>query len=158
MKIYLTQHGEALAKEVDPERPLSDSGKADVRRMAKFMAAAGISIGSVRHSGKLRAQQTAELLAAALAPGVAVVPMDGLGPKDSGDELLNVIEVMSQDLLVAGHQPFMGRLVSRLLLGQAEPPTVAYQPGTVVCLERNQGGLWALQWMVRPELLGEPDR
>ncbi len=155
MKIYLTQHGEALAKEIDPERPLSDRGRDDVTRMAKFLAAAGITLGTVRHSGKLRARQTAELLAAALGPGATVEPMEGLNPKDSGDGLLTALEAMSEDLLVAGHQPFMGRFVSRLLSCRDEPATVAYQPGSVVCLERDQEGLWTLQWMIRPRLLGE---
>ncbi len=154
MKIYLTQHGEALAKEVDPDRPLSDQGQADVGRVANFLAGSGITIDRVRHSGKTRARQSAELLAARLAPATVLEPMEGLGPKDSGDELMKVIEAMSEDLLVAGHQPFMGRFVSRLLLARADAPIVHYRPGSVVCLERDQQGGWTLQWMVRPELLG----
>jgi len=154
MKTYLTQHGDALAKEIDPDRPLSDQGQADVARVASFLAASGITIAQVRHSGKTRARQSAELLAARLAPAAVVTPMEGLGPKDSGDELMKVIEVMSEDLLVAGHQPFMGRFVSRLLSGRADAPMVSYRPGTVVCLERDQEGRWTMQWMIRPELLG----
>ncbi len=153
MNIYLTQHGEALAKENDPDRPLSDRGRADVELMARFLAASGVRVHWVRHSGKTRARQTAELLAASLAPGATSEPMDGLGPKDSGDELMDALQAMSEDLLVAGHQPFMGRFVSRLLVGRAEPSLVAFQPGSVVCLERGQAGSWTLQWMIRPELL-----
>ena len=101
MKIYLTQHGDALAKEVDPERPLSDQGQVDVGRVASFLAASGITIAQVWHSGKTRARQTAELLAARLASAAIVEAMEGLGPKDSGDELVRVIENMSADLLVS---------------------------------------------------------
>ncbi len=153
MKVYLTQHGEARAKEVDPDRPLSDRGRADVELVAEFLAVSGIGVDRVQHSGKTRARQTAELLAAKLAPRATVEPMDGLGPKDSGDALMRVLETVSGDLLVAGHQPFMGRFVSRLLAGKAEPTLVAYQPGSIVCLERDQAGSWTLQWMIRPELL-----
>ncbi len=153
MKIYLTQHGDALAKEVDPDRPLSDQGQADVGRVANFLAVTGITIAQVRHSGKTRARQSAELLAARLAPAAVVEAMEGLGPKNSGDELAKVVAAMSDDLLVAGHQPFMGRFVSRLLSGRADPPMVSYRPGSVVCLERDQEGAWTLQWMVRPELI-----
>ncbi len=155
MKIYLSQHGDALAKDVDPDRPLSDQGQADVGRLADFLAASGIAIDQVRHSGKTRARQTAELLATRLAPAAVVEPMKGLGPKDSGDELMKVVEAMSDDLLVAGHQPFMGLFVSRLLSGRADAPMVSYRPGSVVCLERDQEGKWTLQWMIRPELLGD---
>ena len=33
MKLYLVQHGDALTKESDPDRPLSDRGRADVTEM-----------------------------------------------------------------------------------------------------------------------------
>ena len=36
IKLYLVQHGEALPKEDDPARPLSEKGQADVRRLAAF--------------------------------------------------------------------------------------------------------------------------
>ena len=155
MNIYLTQHGDALAKEIDPDRPLSEQGKTHVASVAKFLAASGITVGRVRHSGKTRARQTAELLAARLGPTAVVEPMEGLGPKDSGDELMKVLDAMSEDLLVAGHQPFMGRVVSRLLTGRGEPPVVVYRPGSIVCLARDEERRWTLQWMIRPELLGE---
>ncbi len=57
--------------------------------------------------------------------------------------------------MVVGHLPFMGRLASRLVAGSEEANVAAFQPGTVACLERaDDGGGWALAWMVRPELLG----
>ncbi len=153
MKVYLTQHGEALAKESDPERPLSDKGRADVASLAQHLRASGVSVARVWHSGKTRARQTAELLAANIGKAAVVEAMEGLGPKDSGDELLRSLESMSDDLLVAGHQPFMGRCVTRLLTGREERPLVDFRPGSVACLERDQGGGWTLQWMLRPELL-----
>jgi Histidine phosphatase superfamily (branch 1) len=68
MRLYLMQHGAALAKDVDPARPLSEQGEQDVRRIAAFLARAGVGVGRIWHSGKRRAEQTAELLAAALPP------------------------------------------------------------------------------------------
>ncbi len=60
--------------------------------------------------------------------------------------------------MVVGHLPFMGRLVSHLVAGSEKANVAAFQPGTVACLERaggdEDGGGWALAWMVRPELLG----
>ena len=38
MKLFLVRHGTALSKEADPSRPLSELGKADVRRMARHLA------------------------------------------------------------------------------------------------------------------------
>jgi phosphohistidine phosphatase len=68
MRLYLVQHGEAVAEDVDPARPLSATGQSDVTKVARFLAASGLSVSQVLHSGKLRAEQTAALLAAALAP------------------------------------------------------------------------------------------
>ena len=154
MRGYLVQHGEALTKDVNPDRPLSAKGESDVQSIGVALAAAGVRVGRVLHSGKTRARQSAELLAGELGPGIDVEAMEGLNPKDSGEHLAEAIASMSSDLLVAGHQPFMGRFVSRLLSGEEDRLAVAFKPGSVVCLERDQEGGWALQWMVRPELVG----
>jgi phosphohistidine phosphatase len=62
MKLYLAQHGDSLPEQVNPERPLSERGREDVRRLAEFLGGTGIQVRRVYHSGKLRARQTAELL------------------------------------------------------------------------------------------------
>ncbi len=52
MRIYLTQHGLAAPKDVDPDRSLSEQGREDIRRLADFPGRAGIKVGQVLHSGK----------------------------------------------------------------------------------------------------------
>ena len=79
MKLYLAQHGEACTKDIDPERPLTDQGREDIERLAEFLARAGIEVARVIDSGKLRAAQTADLLAAAVAPLVELTTGDGDG-------------------------------------------------------------------------------
>ena len=37
-----------------------------------------------------------------------------------------------------------------------DPPMVAFQPGSIACLESNPAGGWEIVWMLRPELLVEP--
>ena len=116
MKLYLVQHGEARPKEVDPERPLSEAGVRDVQRIAAFLADAEIgSVTDVFESGKRRATQTAEILASVLAPGVAPRAVSGIAPMDPTTGLDDRLQTVAGDTLVAGHQPFMGKLVSRLL-------------------------------------------
>lgn len=61
-RLYLVRHGEAKPKDEDPERGLTDVGRADVSGMAAWAAAADIQVDEIRHSGKLRAQQTASAL------------------------------------------------------------------------------------------------
>lgn len=152
LRVYLVQHGEAVAKAVDPERPLTEEGLADVQRVASFLATCGIRVHRVLHSGKMRAAQTAHVLSQGLAPGVEPEAFDGLNPTDSGERLAKEIRRVKGDLLVAGHQPFMGRLASSLLTGADSTLTLDYRPGSVACLQREDDGSWSLQWMVRPEL------
>ena len=155
MKLYLAQHGEAYAKEIDPDRPLTDQGRADIERLAEFLARAGIEVARVIDSGKLRAAQTADLLAAAVAPLVELEASDRINPNDDPAAFDWEQATEGQDTLVVGHLPFMARLVSLLVAGDADRPMTAYQPGSVVCLERDSDGHWQINWMIRPHLLGQ---
>jgi phosphohistidine phosphatase len=154
MILYLVQHGEALPTEIDPERPLSAAGRRDVEGLGRLLAGRGLRIARVLHSGKARARQTAEILAAALAPEAPIEAAEGLAPNDPPAPFAERMAGSEDGLLVTGHLPFMARLVSYLLTGDAERPAVAYRPGSVVCLERAGDGRWEIAWMLRPELLG----
>ena len=46
----------------------------------------------------------------------------------------------------------MDRAVAYLVTGAETPGVVAFRPGSIVCLERDDDS-WRLAWMVRPELL-----
>ena len=112
MKLYLVQHAQALSKEEDPARPLSEAGQEDASRMASFLGKAGIRAERVIHSGKLRAQQTAERLAQALAPGVELEVSGLLDPNEDPRALDWQSEAWDRDTLIVGHLPHMARLVS----------------------------------------------
>jgi phosphohistidine phosphatase len=153
MRVYLVQHGEAHPEEVSAERELTPRGRSDVERLAALLANGGVRVAKVYHSGKTRARQTAELFAARLAPGVMCETLEGIAPNDPVELWAERLRECNEDTLVAGHQPFMGKLVALLVAGRCEPPVVLYQPGSIVCLERVAEGRWALVWMVRPELV-----
>lgn len=153
MKLYLVQHGAALTKAEDPERPLSEAGLRDVRAMAAFLKAAGIRVERVWHSGKRRAEQTADILVQAVLPGGKATPIQGINPNDPVEEFSADADVWEEDTLVAGHLPFMSRLVSLLTLGDPEHAVIDYSPGSVVCLERQAPHHWVVLWMQRPALL-----
>ena len=154
MKLYLVQHGEACTKDVNPDRPLTDQGEADIDRLAEFLKQAGIQVDRVLHSGKLRAVQTAERLANAIAPGVEVEASGLINPKDNPKAFDWQSESWDRDMLVVGHLPFMAKLVSHLVIEDDDKLIAAYQPGSIVCLERLKDAHWLINWMIRPELLG----
>ena len=153
MRIYLVQHGEAVPAEVDPERPLSAAGEADVRRLAAVLRRSGVGVARILHSGKRRAAQTAEVLAAALGPKLQPEARAGLNPNDPTASVAQEAASWEQDTVLVGHLPFMARLASRLLAGREDPGLVAFRPGSVLCLERTDQRAWTIAWMLRPELL-----
>ena len=153
MKLYLVQHGEACAKKVDPERPLTDVGQADIERLAAFLEQAGIQVERVIHSGKLRAEQTAERLAKVAAPGVELETSGLINPNDNPKAFDWQSESWNRDTLIVGHLPFMAKLVSHLITEDENRLITAFLPGSAICLEHNDDAHWQINWMIRPELL-----
>ncbi len=155
MRIYLVRHGDALPADADPERPLSALGRSQVERVATFLGRAGIRVGTVAHSGKTRARQTAELLAAMVAAKGRIEGRTGMDPLDPALPLADEAETWKEDVMLVGHLPFMGKLASRLIAEGEDREVVAFQPGSVACLERKGATGWTLAWLIRPELLAE---
>jgi phosphohistidine phosphatase len=153
MKLYLMQHGRPVAKEDNPDRPLSDQGEKDVEKVAGFLNRHGIRVDEAFHSGKTRARQTAEIMISKLHPGLALAQRDGLSPLDDVKDIANHIKVAKKDLIIVGHLPHLGRLVSLLITGSESVPVVSFQQGGVVCLEKDAEGLWSVVWMLGPEIL-----
>lgn len=150
MKLYLVQHGLAVDKSIDPDRPLSDQGKTDIQRMADFLKQTNICPSLFFHSGKARAQQTADILATTLCDATPE-QLDNLNPNDPLTSACDAIKHLDGDTMFVGHLPFMQRLAS-FLLNNNEEVKYAFLPGTVVCLSHTDDG-WAMDWMIRPELL-----
>lgn len=158
MRLFLVQHGTAVSKDVDPDRPLSAEGAREVGEMVAFLARRRLSVDEVWHSGKTRARQTAMSLAGALR-GAAVREREGLGPKDDVAPLVEVLRRRDANLMIVGHLPFLSRLASGLLTGDAEREIIAFHNAGVVCLERNEEDLrWRIEWLAAPELLEREPR
>ncbi|MEB2836918.1 MAG: histidine phosphatase family protein [Desulfurococcales archaeon] len=81
VRVCLVQHGQALSEDVDPRRPLSPEGRGEVERVASFLAFAGVRVLRILHSTKLRARETAEILARHLRPEGGVEEAGGLEPR-----------------------------------------------------------------------------
>jgi phosphohistidine phosphatase len=154
MRLYLVQHGEADPEEVDPSRGLSVKGQADVKRVAKFLKPLNLSVKAVRHSGKKRAAQTADILAQSLSSADGVVQHAGLAPMDPVGPIKQEVETDApRDYMLVGHLPFMGKLASLLTAGSEDADVVAFRNGGVICLERDDTGTWHVRWMVTPDML-----
>ena len=152
MEVYLVQHGEAKSEAEDPERPLTDKGRREVELTAGQISAAGIKAAEILHSGKLRARQTAEILAKYLSPSPTVKEEKGLAPLDDPQKAKNVIEQADKPLMIVGHLPHLSKLASLLISGSAEKEVVKFRMGGIVCLEKGEGN-WLVKWALTPEIL-----
>lgn len=156
MRLYLIQHGEAVEKNADPARPLSDKGIRDVKKVGAFLTRLHLDVAEIRHSGKLRARQTAELLGPAMAPEGRIIEQDGLEPDAPVKTIMKAIEGVRHDIALVGHLPHLSRLAGALICGDAEGEPITFQKAGIVALERDaDGGAWRVCWMVTPELLGK---
>ena len=152
MKLYLVQHGNAAVKEVDPDRGLTERGKDDVGKVADFIRSLNIS-AQLWHSGKTRAAQTAEMLAKAMTVKCVVSGKEGLSPNDDVKKTKEQIESVDEDVMIVGHLPFLGKLVSLFVTGDESKGTIAFKQGCMVCLECGEEKLCHVEWMVIPEIL-----
>lgn len=148
-RIYFAQHGLAIDKKDDPERPLSKDGIEQSKIVAKFLQGSETSLDSIFHSGKLRAAQTAEIFATALNISSTSV-IDGLSPNDD-------VTLLAQDLniinaLYIGHLPHLEKLVTYLITGNDGDSVISFKNSAVACLEKHDTH-YQLQWYLTPDLL-----
>jgi phosphohistidine phosphatase len=153
MLLYLVQHGEAKSEEEDPQRGLTDKGFRDVARVALFCREQGVQPAGILHSGKKRALQTALVFSDHLKPVKGISATDGLAPLDDPDTWAQRVAGMNEDIMLAGHLPFMAKLAGLLLCGDKEKMFVDFKMGGIVCLKRFDDGRWAIEWMVMPEMV-----
>lgn len=147
------QHGEARAESQDPARPLTEQGRLDVERVARYAARRGFTVALVEHSGKLRARQTAEIVASCLEPPPNVGERPGLAPNDDPSDLARSLQAAegAPPRLLVGHLPHLSRLVSLLVVGDAARPVVAFRTGALVALRREEGG-FRVRFVLTPDL------
>lgn len=156
MELLLVQHGEARPKEEDPARPLSDRGRRLVEQMAVFAARHGVKVDEIRHSGKLRARQTAAVLAEALEPPKGLREAPGLNPEDDVNDAAESLAHEHGRIMLVGHLPFLGRLAGLLLAGDPDAPVVQFRNAGIVHLVRDEDpeAPWSLRWAVTPDFVG----
>lgn len=157
MFLYLVQHAEAKTDKEDPAKPLSEKGEKNIRKVALHLSGLHLIISRILHSNKLRAKQTAEILSEYVKPSGDTAGSDGLAPMDDptawADRLKYLTASVTENIVLVGHLPHLGRLASLLLCGDADRNVISFKMGGVVCLLRDEKGNWSLQWMITPEVL-----
>lgn len=150
MFLYLSQHAEARNKEEDPERDLTEKGRLDIEAVAHHLKRLNIEVQQVFHSGKTRAQSTAQVLAQHLQPPAGLTAAPGLAPLDDPEIWAERVADLKENILLVGHLPHMGKLAALLMSGDKNRKLLNFQMGSVIQLRRMEPGQWALDWMIVP--------
>jgi phosphohistidine phosphatase len=149
VELILWRHAEAAPGEPDAARPLTERGRAQAERMARFIAPLLPRGLRIVVSPARRAQETARAL------GRSFETLDGLAPGYDGAALLALAgwPDAKAPVLVVGHQPTLGDVAARLVNGlQASWPLGA---GSVCWLRgrpRKGRGEATLLLSIEPEI------
>ena len=157
MNILLIRHADAVPREgsdlPDEERPLTDEGKAQCRKLTETLLRRGIEPGKFVTSPLLRARQTAEgLLEHWPEPKPELVVCNALAPEGKDKKLVRFIRGLdSERVTLIGHAPdineFMGWLIgskkTQIQLAKAGAALIECEAGPA-----KGGGI--LVWLVTP--------
>jgi phosphohistidine phosphatase len=146
---YLVRHGEAVAASENPKRPLSQAGRAAVEQVARLARERQVKVSTIYHSGILRAEETAEILAQQLMPPGGVKAITGLLPDDDPMIEKAELETATEPIMLVGHLPHMGRLAALLVRGDIESPVIEFPAAALVCCSRV-AAQWKIEWQLAP--------
>jgi phosphohistidine phosphatase len=135
----------------DALRPLTRKGRRQSERLGTFLDEHGIRPDVIVSSPLVRAQQTAELVAAAL--GMTVRRDERLAGDFGRRELWELLrELGAREPMLVGHDPDFSELLGELIGGRG----ISLRKGSLATLdlEPDDGSAGAiLCWLIPPELL-----
>jgi phosphohistidine phosphatase len=158
MEIYLLRHGIAEDRSAtgrDPDRRLTDEGRAKLRRVLERAHQAGVRPSLILSSPYRRALETAEIAAHELGYEGKIVRIPALTPDSSPQQLWEAIREHRTEsaLLLAGHEPLFSATVAHLL-GSVHA-MVHFRKGAIVRIDIETTGptpAGVLEWMLTAKL------
>jgi phosphohistidine phosphatase len=159
MELYLFRHGiaeDARAGSSDADRELTDEGRKKVAEVVKAARKAGVEPSLIISSPYKRAAQTAALAATGFDYASGVLQTDTLVPHGSPEKVWNELREHKDEaaILLAGHEPMMGRLVAYLLASPAL--RIEIKKAAMVRIDMAAFGAvphGTLRWMIYPKLI-----
>jgi len=142
MKLFILRHGDAGTHgdpryPTDAARPLSPKGVKRTRQLANWLRRRGITFDAIFTSPLTRARQTAQIVARSLDLEDRLKPTKHLAPEGAFTDLLAQVgqaRGKSKAVLLVGHEPYLGTLISLLCTG-----------GSSLRLNLKKGGLCRLE-------------
>lgn len=150
MRLYFLRHGEAdwpNWDRPDDERPLTDRGKKEMRKVAKFLRALDVPLDDILSSPLPRARQTADIVADRFGLHVREQEVLAGGFNVSGlKELLQEYPV--ENLMIVGHEPNFTEVIRDLNGGDCK-----LSKGGVALVDLDQEKMKGrLLWLFPPKI------
>lgn len=166
IRLYLMRHATAEphgGPGRDAQRPLTEAGRTEARGAARGLKRLKVEPEQLITSPYLRARQTAEAVAALLAPAAALKELGSLRPESDPQATSSDLKAFkaAKSLMFFGHEPHMSAWVAWLVGGDAGMRCLM-KKASVACIEVEHlppakgGGL--LRWLMTPKqmaLIGE---
>ncbi len=155
LKLHLLRHADAGDRDAwtqpDAERPLSQKGRRQSELLGRFLSGGHFRTDAVITSPKVRAAQTAELVAAELVTPVLVDERLGFG--FGPDELVAVLAEAGDPVrpILVGHDPDFSELASWLTGIE-----ILLKKGSMLRVDIDgplAPGAGRLRWLLPPDLL-----
>ena len=131
--------------------PLTHKGRRQSERLGRFLGERGIRPDVIVSSPKVRALQTAEIVAAALDMTVRVDAR--LGEGFGKQELWSLLDALgAREPMLVGHDPDLTSLLTYLIDGGG----ISLRKGTLATVDLSTklgDGEGTLRWLVPPDLL-----
>ena len=156
MEIWLLRHAAAEDRSSsghDADRTLTEDGHKRAREVARGLAALEPGIELVLTSPYARARQTAEPAARALKLHARLRESAALEPDSDPDDILAEIRAEKvESVLLVGHEPHLGALLGRLVVGRAGHP-IPMKKAAVARLSWEGSGPAALRALLPARVL-----
>jgi phosphohistidine phosphatase len=122
MRLYFLRHGQAdwpNWNRPDDERPLTERGKKEMRKVAKFLKALDVSLDHILSSPLPRARQTADIVAERFKLHVHEDEM--LANGFNAQSLKQLLHEYSVDnIMIVGHEPSFGHVIAEITGGDCK--------------------------------------
>ncbi len=163
LHLYLIRHAEAVPhgdpNYEDDDRPLTDEGRDEARRLGATLASHGVRFDRVLSSPLPRARQTAEEMLSVLPdPKPELQLADELTPgakRRKIDRLL--LKYDEPAIALVGHQPDLGEYAGRLI--GSKKASVEFQKSGIACIACEEApgkGSGSLLWLLTPTWYDAP--
>ena len=139
----------------DEARPLSEKGRAQAETMGRFLARVGFEPDTILSSPKLRALETARLVAGELKREVVEEPALAEPLDVKGVEHILAAAGNPERVVLVGHDPDFSDVLCSLIGASG----LELRKGALARIDLARPlhpGTGALRWLVPPDLLDEP--